>query len=65
MNKMVCEEVLISALKVVGLTEHEATVTIDGCGSLQALAQHDVQSLCDCTSLDYERAQLLHKFLSK
>lgn len=64
-DKMVSEEAIISALKIVGLTEHEATVTIDGCGSLQSLAQHNVQSLSDCTSLDYRSAQLLHNFLSK
>jgi hypothetical protein len=65
MSKIISEDLIISALKSAGLTEHEATIIIDGCGSLHALAQCDVHTLCRCTTLDYERAQMLLNVLSK
>lgn len=52
-------------LKKTGLTEHEAAVAIDGCGSLKAIGLSDVDHIINHTSLDKQHSLNLTTFLSK
>lgn len=65
MERQISEETVMCILKRTGLTDHEVTVAIDGCGSLQSVAMSDVQVITDHTSLERQRSLQLIEFLSK